>query len=101
VYSSSGDVFDVNTVLARVKYNLDRVVGFGGIPFSSSNHALIPPVAGPNLRIGAPNMNLAGPLGAPIVSRLTDPGTGIVLKIWLDADGIMQVTPAPAPQKKK
>lgn len=30
---------------------------------------------------------MAGPLGATLILRLTDPDNGIVLDSWLDADG--------------
>jgi hypothetical protein len=30
---------------------------------------------------------MAGPLGAALIRRLTDPATGIVLDSWLDANG--------------
>ena len=34
---------------------------------------------------------MAGPLGATLIRRLTDPDTGIVLDSWYDADGNPQV----------
>ena len=43
-----------------------------------------------NLRDGATNPALSGPLGATLIQRLTDPVTGIVLDTWIDADGQAQ-----------
>ena len=34
------------------------------------------------------DQNLAGPLGAALIRRLSDPTTGIVLDSWIDADGV-------------
>lgn len=68
-------------------FNLDRVVDGTGASTGSSNHPLMqgPPV--PNLRDGAANQNLAGPLGATLTQMLTDPAVGWVLDSWFDADG--------------
>ena len=88
--------FDPLTFKARVAFNLDRIVTDTGMPTGSSNHPLIGPVA-QSLRADTPNPNMAGPLGGSLVRRLTDPDTGIVLDVWLDADGIEQRTPPPAP----
>lgn len=79
----------------RTAFNLDRIVDPEGVPTGSSNHALLRPGEGPDLRDGAPNPNLAGPLGRSLIRRLTDPATGIVLDVWLDADGNLQTTPPP------
>ena len=70
---------------ARVAFNLDRLVEADGTANSSSNHPLLAGASG--LRTGAFNPNLAGPLGAEMISRLTDPASGIVLDSWLDANG--------------
>ena len=78
--------------LTRVKYNLDRVVDSNGVPTGASASPLQDPGAGPNRRDGAPNPNMAGPLGANLTRRLTDPDTGIVLDSWIDANG----APSPA-----
>jgi hypothetical protein len=83
-------LFDPATMLSRVVYNLDRIVGADGVPTGSSNHALIQPLASPSLRADTPNPNMAGPLGAERIRRLTDPETGIVLTGWLDANGELQ-----------
>ena len=78
-----GSVFDVN----KVVLNLDRLVGPSGASQASSNHALLEPGVGPNLRDGASDPNMAGPLGQTLIQRLTDPATGIVLDSWIDANG--------------
>jgi hypothetical protein len=89
--------------LTRVKYNLDRVVDANGVPTGSSNQALNLPRVGPNRRDGAPDPNMAGPLGAELIRRLTDPDTGIVLDSWMDANGNVNpaldaiLNPPPAP----
>ncbi|MEM7233306.1 MAG: hypothetical protein AAF517_14105 [Planctomycetota bacterium] len=75
---------------ARVRLNLDRIVDDNGVAGGSNNHSLLHPGEGPRLRDGALNENLAGPLGATIIQRLTDPDTGIILDTWLDADGQLQ-----------
>jgi len=73
----------------RVTLNLDRIVEPTGVANGSNNHTwLDQPSAGPALRDGALDPELAGPLGATLVRRLTDPATGIVLDSWLDADGL-------------
>ncbi len=84
-YGTGGTAPSANFDPARVRFVLDRLVEPDGTANSSSAHALID---GPTLlRVGAINPNLAGPLGADLVRRLTDPTTGIVLDSWIDADG--------------
>ncbi len=78
--------FDLNNVV----YNLDKIVDATGAETASSNHALRNPAIGPVMRDGARNPRLAGPLGARLIRRLTDPTTGIVLNAWIDADGNLQ-----------
>lgn len=68
-------------------FNLDRIVNPDGTSAGSNNHPLLNPGVGPNLRDGADNPNMAGPLGATLVERLADPTTGIVLQGWLNANG--------------
>ena len=75
---------------ARVAFNLDTFVRLDGTPTGSNNHPMLNPGATPNLRDGAPDPEFAGPLGATLLQRLTDPTTGIVLDSWLDADGAEQ-----------
>jgi hypothetical protein len=73
---------------ARVTMNLDRIVEPSGVANGSNNHTWLDvPSNGPNLRDGALDLELAGPLGATLIRRLTDPATGIVLDSWLDASG--------------
>ena len=73
--------------VANVALNLDKIVEPSGRPTGSSNHLMLRPGQGPNLRDGANNPDYAGPLGATLLRRLTDPDTGIVLDSWIDADG--------------
>jgi hypothetical protein len=76
-------VFDIN----RVRLDLDRVVENNGVANGSSNHPLLAPGVGDNLRDGALDPEMAGPLGATLIRLLTDPDHGLVLDSWLDADG--------------
>ena len=71
----------------EVAFNLDRIVEPDGVSNGSSNHPMLNPGQGPNLRDGAANTNLSGPLGLTLIQRLTDAINGIVLDSWLDADG--------------
>ena len=75
--------------LANVALDLDRIVREDGVSTGSNNHALNPGASGA-LRDGALDPAMAGPLGATITRRLTDPATGIVLDSWLDADAAPQ-----------
>ncbi len=72
---------------ASVRFNLDRIVNENGVSNGSNNHAFLEPGAGPNLRDGATDPDVCGPLGQTLIRRLTDPSTGIVLDSWIDADG--------------
>lgn len=72
--------------IADIRYNLDRIVNELGQSTGSSSHPILGPLSS-TLRDGAANPFLSGPLGATLISRLTDPTTGIVLDSWLDADG--------------
>jgi len=72
----------------RVVLDLDRIVEPSGRANGSNNHTWLDvPSIGPTLRDGALDPTLAGPLGAALIRRLTDPGTGIVLDSWIDPDG--------------
>jgi hypothetical protein len=71
---------------ARVKLNLDRIVDPDGHSNGSNSHTFFSLLAGPELRDGASNPNLTGPLGATLIQKLTDPTLGVVLDSWLDAD---------------
>jgi hypothetical protein len=79
--------FDLN----RVRLNLDRIVNDAGVAKGSNNHAWLSSafnaLLGANLRDGAADPQLAGPLGATLVQKLANPATGIVLDSWLDANG--------------
>jgi ferredoxin len=77
------DSFD----LARVHFNLDRIVDENGVEAGSNNHPTTTLGAAAAARDGGGNPNMAGPLGMTLVRRLTDPVTGIVLDSWLDANG--------------
>jgi hypothetical protein len=72
---------------ALVQLDLDRIVDASGAANGSNSHAWLDPAQGPALRDGAFDPDLAGPLGANLIRRLTDPATGIVLDSWIDADG--------------
>ncbi|HTF86946.1 MAG TPA: hypothetical protein VK843_00960 [Planctomycetota bacterium] len=78
--------FNIN----RVRLNLDRIVNTSGVAKGSNNHAWLTTafnaLLGANLRDGASDMQLAGPLGTTLIRKLSDPTTGIVLDSWLDAD---------------
>ena len=75
--------------VGNVRYNLDRIVEPTGVSNASNNHQFLePPV--PNRRDGALDPNLAGPLGATLIRKLSDPLNGIVLDSWIDADGALQ-----------
>lgn len=69
----------------RVALNLDRVVSENGRSNASSNHALYDSTPVPNLRDGALDPEMAGPLGMTLLEMLTDPVNGRVLDSWLDA----------------
>lgn len=73
---------------ARVTLNLDRIVEPTGVANGSNNHVWLEGVTwGASLRDGALDPEFAGPLGATLIRRLSDPATGIVLDSWLDASG--------------
>lgn len=74
---------------ANVVFNLDRMVEGDGRANSSSSQPMLRPAVGPNLRDGASDPNMAGPLGATLLRRLANPDAGdvILLDSWIDADG--------------
>jgi len=72
---------------AKVVYDLDRIVREDGFSFASNNHPLLQPGGADLTRDGAVQTNLAGPLGSTLLRLLADPGTGLVLDSWYDADG--------------
>ncbi|MCE9592866.1 MAG: cytochrome c3 family protein [Planctomycetes bacterium] len=71
----------------RVRLNLDRVVDANGVAQGSNNHTWMGPGNGAAMRDGALDPTLAGPLGATLIRRLSDPTTGIVLDSWIDPNG--------------
>jgi Ribonuclease G/E len=73
----------------NVVYDLDRVVEFNGVPNANSNH---PMQVNSNLRAGATNSQMSGPLGARLLQRLVDPANNqpLLLDSWLDADSNAQ-----------
>jgi len=71
---------------ARVVLNLNRIVDPNGHSNGSNSHTFFSLLAGPELRDGASNPNLTGPLGATLIQKLTDPTLGVVLDSWLDAN---------------
>ncbi len=75
---------------ANAALNLDRVVAENGVSNASSNHALFDPAPNPNLRDGAVDPTMAGPMGMTLLQMLTDPTNGRVLDSWLDADGVVR-----------
>jgi hypothetical protein len=75
---------------ARVALNLDRVVSENGRSNASSNHALFDPTPTPNLRDGAIDPAMAGPMGSTLLRMLADPANGRVLDSWIDADGVVR-----------
>ncbi len=73
-----------------VAHSIDRIVESTGVSNGSNTHWMLDQAATPNLRDGALDSNFAGPLGATLIRRLSDPATGIILDSWLDADGATQ-----------
>ena len=73
----------------NVVYDLDRVVEFNGVPNANSNH---PMQVNSNLRAGATNSQMSGPLGARLLQRLVDPANNqpLLLDSWLDANSNAQ-----------
>lgn len=87
-YGCNGVAPASNFDLNRVVYNLDRIVEPSGITNGSNNHPMADPAALPNLREGALDPMLSGPLGWLMIQKLTDPAVGVVLDSWVDADGM-------------
>lgn len=72
----------------NVAYDLDRIVGSDGRSRASNNHALLEGPSFDNLREGADDPAMAGPLGASLTRMLAHPTQGLVLDSWYDADGV-------------
>ncbi len=87
---SPQDRFDQATFQSTVRFDLDRLVESSGVSNGSNNHPLLNPGVGPNLRDGALDPNMSGPLGATLLEKLADPTNGVILDSWLDADGNLQ-----------
>jgi hypothetical protein len=66
---------------------VDDVAPNGGKSLASNNHPMLNPGVGPNLRDGADDPNMSGPLGFSLIQLLTDPDSGLVLDSWVDANG--------------
>lgn len=81
---SPADRFNVNNTV----YDLDKVVELGGTSNASSNQPVLDGFA--QLRAGSLNPEVAGPYGANLLQKLTDPNTGLILDSWLDANGAAQ-----------
>lgn len=81
--TAPADNFDPN----RVHFNVDRIVEPTGQSNGGNKHPFLEDATLPSLRDGALQPGLAGPLGATLIRRLTDPNSGIVLNAWIDADG--------------
>jgi len=73
---------------ARVFFDLDRIVEPDGRSNGSSNHAWLDGVDGSNLRDGATDPTMAGPLGARLIRLLSDPTNGLVLDSWIDTEAV-------------
>jgi hypothetical protein len=84
--TAPADNFDPN----RVRFNVDRLVELSGLSNGGNKHPFAADAPTPSLRDGALNPGLAGPMGASLVGRLTDPNTGIILNAWIDANGDTQ-----------
>lgn len=72
---------------AIVRLDLDRIVEPDGRANGSNNHTWLSPLVPSPLRDGATDGQLAGPLGATLIRKLSDPISGVVLDSWLDANG--------------
>lgn len=86
VFVQPAAIFDI----ANVVYDLDRIVEPNGVANGSNNHTWINLPLGPSLRDGAADPELAGPLGATLIQKLSDPATGIVLDSWIDSNGALK-----------
>lgn len=75
---------------ANARYNLDGFVEPTGVENSASGHPALHPERVRELRRGANNPEMNGPLGRDIIERLTDPEMGIILDSWIDANGALQ-----------
>lgn len=78
--------FDPNDVV----YNLDGLVEANGVQNTSSAHPAQNRERVSNLRGGSTTPYVSGPLGARLITLLSDPNVGVVLDSWIDANGAPQ-----------
>jgi len=72
----------------KAAYNTDRIVEPTGVSNASNSHPmLIDSLQFDSKRDGALNENLSGPLGATLITKLSDPSNGLVLDSWVNANG--------------
>ena len=83
--NAPADIFDLNNVV----YDLDRIVQENGVPNAGSANPMINP-RGAQLRAGATNAQMSGPLGGTLIQKLANPQTGRILDSWIDANGNAQ-----------
>jgi hypothetical protein len=87
--NAPANIFDINNAV----YQLDRVVENTGVANASSGHPLL--IGGASVyRAGALDPGMAGPLGGPLLQKLADPNTGLILDGWIDSNGVPQGTAA-------
>jgi len=79
------NIFDIN----NVAYDLDRIVENTGVQNSSTTHPMLEATF-TQLRSGALQPNISGPLGATMLSKLADPNFAVILDSWIDSDGAPQ-----------
>ena len=83
--NAPADIFDLN----NVAYDLDRIVEITGVQNSSTTHAMLEATF-TQLRGGALQPQLSGPLGANLLSKLADPNFAVILDSWIDSNGNAQ-----------
>jgi hypothetical protein len=72
-------------------YQLDRVVENTGVTNASSGHPMLNGQASV-YRADALDPGMAGPLGGPLLQKLADPNTDLILDGWIDSDGASRGT---------
>ncbi len=83
--NAPADIFDIN----NVAYDLDRIVEPTGVQNSSTAHPMLEATF-TQLRSGALQPNISGPLGANMITKLADPNFAVILDSWIDSDGAAQ-----------
>lgn len=87
VNGAPADNFDLN----NVAYDLDKTVEITGVSNSSHTHPFIDNlIQGVELRTGAIDPGLSGPIGSLLLQKLANPNGGLVLDSWVDANGNAQ-----------